>query len=1794
MKNIRASAAELLLDKKYDEAIRAYTAALISTPELADHLDFNLALARRRWRLERIGQPPAVAVCGWELSHNAAGRVRALADIWREVAPTEIIGATFAHWSDSLWAPIRNIDLPCHAIHIADDRQFIHQALELVLAHPYDVVHLSKPRMPNIVFGLLYKLIWSAQVILDIDDEELGAFKEDTLLSLEDLVKKQGGVFKWDKLPLADWTRVAVGFADRFDAVTVSNPALQSKYGGTVLPHARPAEWFKNDRRAQSRADHGIEPDKTVVLFFGTPRKHKGLFETARAIAALGRHDLCYLIVGDFPDPKIKAELEAIDGLDLRFLPGQPYEAIPEIAAIGDICVLLQSDSSLTARYQVPAKLTDALAAGLLVLAQPTPGMMEFVERGVVVPTSAELLTKTLARWLDDKDEADRIRAAGKNFFRTHLSVEVCRPVLAGLANNTRPRPNPRLLLENPAQKDLFDVLGGWQMFREPDSVPETPIAEVAAAPDNSPDPAVLQAQDARIVVYSVLIGDYEAVKEPEVLDPSVRYVLFTDNATLQSDGWEVVPVDTLGLSPRRASRLPKLLPHRYLPEHDISVYMDASLTIVEADIRSLVADALQQEDIAAYPHFERACVYDEIDECIAKGKVDAIAAQSLADRLRAEGFPAKRGLLENAFLIRRNTAQMRALNDAWHEEFRDGPGRDQFHLMYLLWKRNISWRALENAVQFRKSPHLRFKAHTGAADPAFHLPGNKTRINWVIGGPSSKGWAYENNARRLIEKMPEFEHVINDEDYADCAIYFDTIIHKKYKKQSGREILRLGGPNPVRREYGTNPEAIAEGLSNFDAIVALSRELKCLAEMSSATVKMAPNGVDLTRYRPAIGRSLKAEAEFTVGFAGNCKNEMERAFKGLDILEDAVSHTGVKLLALQKGKNQIPHERMVEDFYHKIDCLVHPVGPGKEGCSNVVMEALACGVPVITTRDCGFHGDMLIDGVNVLFCERTAESIAEKINTLRSDLALCYRLSASGAKFARVHHDLNVVANSFRKVIFETLGVELNEHRARPRLRIAMFTTSFWPKFAGMEMMVHNLATALQRMGNDIVLFTRTVKEKFTEIEHEYDLVRTSLESAAMHAAFEAKHSEAPFDAIYVQGAYRAATLVHELNATYGLPLILRTHGEDIQIEKEIGYGFRLDPAVDTIIRNNMRRANVNVSISRHVLKDARPLAVECDNRVISNGVDCAHFTRSRNRFLHERFSLPSETRILLMVGRNVRKKAFHLAIEALAHLKREFKDVVLVHVGKEGNGENLRQAAEERGVSDQFLEYGEANYFDMPKVYAAADVLVFPSRMETFGNVTVEAMAAGLPCVEFDYGANRDKIIHGRTGFILPFGDTLAMAKAIKTLLCDPKKLKKFSDESLRFVRQRFDWTVIAKQYHQAFLDHSLLASPRPRRLRIAFAADKMLRIKGGGGEKSLTGLVNAMASRGHETYLVIKEANVASYEKAFYPLPKNVRICNILGWTNSESVPKGKSREDLFKRTIELIQPDVLVGFFLPEFGFIARGVEGLDVPLLLSHRNDPKEKLQNTAERYPRRLPHIDFANERAQKFSIQLQPYIDLLPEIAKPKAVVIPNSVPLIPDSLCATPDAPAERNIILNVARLASAKHQDLMIRAFSRIAAEHPEWDIHIYGDGPLQAEIEALIDKQGMTGRVILKGTTQDIMPAYRNSKIFAFPSLYEGFSRALSEAMMHGLPSVVIDRCICSNEFIGQSGGGIVTSDDEIAFAAALDHLIRHPAERRTLGAKARAYVKRFAPHEVDELWERVLFDVASQRVPPLSA
>lgn len=411
----------------FEDAIRHYAKVLLKAPGLAKHIAANFVLARKKYLRERqYVKKPRVGVCCWDLARNPAGRAYTLATLYEAFADVEIVGSIFPKHGRQIWEPIRENRTAKHCFVADDESRYIEQAIELVAEHPCDIVHLSKPRAPNIFIGVLYKLIWGSKVIVDIDDDELSFFGEEASISIDEYVKQYHQLPALADLAGKNWTRVAVGLVEAFDGVTVSNSVLKRRYGGHIVQHARNEKLFdaSPDFKRKSREKYGIPQAKKVVLFFGTPRAHKGLIETAEALAALKRDDLVFTIVGDFSDAALKEKLQAIAGVDYIFIGNQPIDRTPEIVAVGDVCVLLQDVSSTAAQHQIPAKLSDALAVGMPVLASETQALAEAFQSGALLAVTPETLVTRLNQVLSDSDAAERLSKAGRAYFRHELGYD--------------------------------------------------------------------------------------------------------------------------------------------------------------------------------------------------------------------------------------------------------------------------------------------------------------------------------------------------------------------------------------------------------------------------------------------------------------------------------------------------------------------------------------------------------------------------------------------------------------------------------------------------------------------------------------------------------------------------------------------------------------------------------------------------------------------------------------------------------------------------------------------------------------------------------------------------------------------------------------------------------------------------------------------------------------------------------------------------------------------------------------------------------------------------------------------------------------------------------------------------------------------------------------------------------------------------------------------------------------------------------------------------------------------------
>jgi glycosyltransferase involved in cell wall biosynthesis len=172
---------------------------------------------------------------------------------------------------------------------------------------------------------------------------------------------------------------------------------------------------------------------------------------------------------------------------------------------------------------------------------------------------------------------------------------------------------------------------------------------------------------------------------------------------------------------------------------------------------------------------------------------------------------------------------------------------------------------------------------------------------------------------------------------------------------------------------------------------------------------------------------------------------------------------------------------------------------------------------------------------------------------------------------------------------------------------------------------------------------------------------------------------------------------------------------------------------------------------------------------------------------------------------------------------------------------------------------------------------------------------------------------------------------------------------------------------------------------------------------------------------------------------------------------------------------------------------------------------------------------------------------------------------------------------------RLHVAKRFDRLIAAFAATASANPGWDLEIWGEGPLRANLEAQVRDCGLDGRVRLPGSTRNPTTAMQRAGIFVLSSEYEGFPLALTEAMACGMP-VISFRCPSGPSDLIRDGvdGILVPPGDVAALAGAIQRLMRDSDLRTRLAARAPDVLKRFSLERVMGLWERTIDDVVAAR------
>lgn len=289
------------------------------------------------------------------------------------------------------------------------------------------------------------------------------------------------------------------------------------------------------------------------------------------------------------------------------------------------------------------------------------------------------------------------------------------------------------------------------------------------------------------------------------------------------------------------------------------------------------------------------------------------------------------------------------------------------------------------------------------------------------------------------------------------------------------------------------------------------------------------------------------------------------------------------------------------------------------------------------------------------------------------------------------------------------------------------------------------------------------------------------------------------------------------------------------------------------------------------------------------------------------------------------------------------------------------------------------------------------------------------------------------------------------------------------------------------------------------------------------------------------------------------------------------------DLFKVTkmIRREKPDIIISFLTINHVLSVIGTRFSKIPVIISERGDPNSE----SGVFPRVKQFFFYFAEGAV---FQTKDARDYFGKKLQNKSVVIPN--PAFKPNII-LPDRKARKKEISFVGRFVMVqKRQDLMLKAFSQIAANYPDYKLVFYGDGIDMEKVKNLAVYYKLNDRVIFKGKTTNVLEHISKSELFIMTSDYEGIPNALIEAMSLGLPCISTDcdpggaRLLIENGF----NGILVPKDDAYKLAESISYLIDNPLEADKLGDKAKEIVDDFSVEKNEKAWLKYIKDILNSK------
>jgi len=382
------------------------------------------------------------------------------------------------------------------------------------------------------------------------------------------------------------------------------------------------------------------------------------------------------------------------------------------------------------------------------------------------------------------------------------------------------------------------------------------------------------------------------------------------------------------------------------------------------------------------------------------------------------------------------------------------------------------------------------------------------------------------------------------------------------------------------------------------------------------------------------------------------------------------------------------------------------------------------------------------------------------------------------------------------------------------------------------------------------------------------------------------------------------------------------------------------------------------------------------------------------------------------------------------------------------------------------------------------------------------------------------------------------------------------------------------------------------------------RVLNGRSGGAERIYCELANFLEESGYRVTCLHFDSQAG---EPFYHLNSRIERINLFGknskWiTRRAAVSKylpnklgeqaaWDKENKFFVRQLRdyftLVKPDVAISILPPANTPCLLAAKGTAVKVIPCNHNVPEQDYSNPKRwgktSLDRRLRLSSLDNAAA--IHVLFPDFGDWFPRHLHARITAIPNYIS--PGFSWPDPKPPREKTI-LAVGRLAEVKNYLQLIRSWSLLADDFPDWKVRIFGIGPQLKEMKAEIGRLGLKGRVDLPGHLVDLSGEYAKASIFCHPALFEGFGLSPAEALYLETPVLFYSDCSGVNEFVkdGLNGLAVQREGPDDNLANGLRRLMMDEELRHSLGANGPASVNGFTLEKYKARWIELIEKVDS--------